>query len=115
MEPPLPLSEFVALDALAPAVMPPAPDCPRPAAVFRPVVDPRRCEGKSACAAVCPYDVFIVRRRERRELGPLGIAGTLHWWLHGGIQADAVHADRCHACGLCVKACPEDAITLVRR
>ena len=29
--------------------------------------------------------------------------------------AYAVGADACRACGLCVVACPEDAIALVRR
>jgi NAD-dependent dihydropyrimidine dehydrogenase PreA subunit len=28
------------------------------------------------------------------------------------MQADVVSPDACHACGLCLKSCPEDAITL---
>ena len=88
-------------------------DCRHPAGVFAPVVDANRCEGKSACVAECPYDVFVVRRRERSELS-LTPLGTLKWWLHGGQQAEAVRADQCHGCGLCVIACPESAITLRR-
>ena len=111
MKPTQDLSDFVAFDALPPAL----PHCKAAPGVFEPVVDPTRCEGKAACAAVCPYDVFVVRRFERSELPALGLMGALKWWVHGGMQADTVRADQCHACGLCVKACPEDAITLRRK
>jgi len=93
---------------------PPPADCRHPAGVLRPVIDPNRCEGKAACAAECPYGVFVVRRRERSELPELGLLGTVKWWVHGGVQAEAVNADQCHGCGLCVNACPESAITLAR-
>jgi len=89
-------------------------DCKHPAGQFEPVIDRRRCEGKAACVAECPYQVFIVRRYAREELPGLGLAGTLKWWLHGGQQADAVQADQCRGCGRCVMACPEQAITLRR-
>jgi ferredoxin len=35
--------------------------------------------------------------------------------LHGWKQAFAVNADACRACGLCVEACPEKAIRLMKR
>jgi NAD-dependent dihydropyrimidine dehydrogenase PreA subunit len=89
-----------------------AVDCKHPAGVFAPVVDANRCEGKSACVAECPYDVFVVRRRERAELPQLTLLGTLKWWVHGGQQAEVLRADQCHGCGLCVSACPEGAIRL---
>ena len=34
--------------------------------------------------------------------------------LHRNWQAFAVRADQCHACGLCVAACPTHAIKLER-
>lgn len=98
----------------ADAAGPSAPECKHAAGAFRPVIDPNRCEGKSACVAECPYDVFVVRRRERDELPSLSLLGTVKWWVHGGLQAEAVNADQCHGCGLCVTACPESAITLAR-
>ena len=90
------------------------PGCKHEPGQLAPVIDPNRCEGKSACVAECPYDVFVVHRRERGELPGLTMLGTLKWWAHGGQQAEAVRADQCHGCGLCVTACPESAITLRR-
>jgi NAD-dependent dihydropyrimidine dehydrogenase PreA subunit len=92
----------------------PADACKHAGGVLRPVIDRNRCEGKSACVAECPYDVFIVRKFERGQLPELGMLGTLKWWVHGGMQAEALRADQCHGCGLCVSACPEGAITLKR-
>jgi NAD-dependent dihydropyrimidine dehydrogenase PreA subunit len=51
----------------------------------------------------------VFRNHPRRELGWFARAKLL---VHGGRQAFAVRAGDCHACGLCVKACPERAIHL---
>ena len=38
--------------------------------------------------------------------------GRLKAWAHGNRQAFVVRPDACHACKLCVDACPENAIRL---
>jgi len=43
------------------------------------------------------------------------LRGKLKAWAHKRMQADVVSPDACHACGLCLKSCPEDAITLEAR
>ena len=77
-----------------------------------PVIDRNRCEAKSDCVEVCPYDVFELRRLTPEERSGLSFVGRLKVFFHGGKQAFAVRADACHACGLCVRACPEKAIRL---
>src|SRR5688500_4783260 len=77
-----------------------------------PQIDRSRCEAKADCVRVCPYDVFEVRAIDPADKAKLGPLGKLKLWVHGGRQAYAVKADDCHACGLCVKACPEKAISL---
>ena len=77
-----------------------------------PVIDPKRCEAKADCVAVCPYDVFDICALTADEWASLPFFSRLKVRVHGGKQAFAVRADACHACGLCVKACPERAITL---
>jgi 4Fe-4S ferredoxin len=79
-----------------------------------PVIDRERCENKGACAAVCPYDVLVIRTVGDEERRGLSMLGRLKLWAHGSKQAYALFADRCHGCGLCVAACPERAITLQR-
>lgn len=79
-----------------------------------PVVDFNRCEGKDACVAVCPYDVFEVRKINPSDYRNLSLLGKIKSRVHGGMVAYTPHADQCRACGLCVKACPERAIKLVK-
>ena len=85
---------------------------PEPARVA-PVIDRSRCEAKADCVRVCPYGVFEIRRVEPEERSALGFLARAKLFVHGGRQAFATRAEACHACGLCVTACPEDAIRLV--
>jgi NAD-dependent dihydropyrimidine dehydrogenase PreA subunit len=80
---------------------------------FIPVVDLGRCEAKGDCTEVCPYDVFEVTRISDGDFGALNLFGKVRSVAHRRQAAYAVRADACHACGLCVVACPEAAITLV--
>ena len=90
-------------------------DCKQPPGVVAPQIDRTRCEGKEDCEAVCPYDVFIIRVLDTSERRALPFFARLKAAVHSNRQAFAVNADACHACGLCVAACPEKAIRLVRR
>jgi NAD-dependent dihydropyrimidine dehydrogenase PreA subunit len=80
---------------------------------FIPVVDLTRCEGKRDCVEVCPYDVFEVTRISDDDFGALSLFGKARSLAHKRQAAYAVRADACHACGLCVVACPESATTLL--
>ena len=95
---------------------PAPPTCPSrsPAGSALPIIDRNRCEGKADCVRVCPYDVFEVRRLSKPEREGMSAFGTLRALAHGYRQAVVVRPADCHACGLCVKSCPERAITLRR-
>jgi len=81
---------------------------------FAPQIDRGACEAKADCVRVCPYHVFEIRPLAPEQKRGLSWVGRIKAFAHGGKQAFAVHAEACHACGLCVKACPESAIRLVR-
>jgi ferredoxin len=89
--------------------------CKAEPARWSPVVDHAACEGKHDCVEVCPYDVFEVGRIEPGDFAALSFFEKLKLRVHGMRTAYTPRADACKACGLCVVACPEKAITLVRR
>jgi 4Fe-4S ferredoxin len=92
----------------------PASDCNSEPGNFRPEIDARRCEGKGQCVAVCPYDVFEVGRLADEAFKAMPLRVKLKLWAHGRKTAYTPNAEACRACGLCVAACPEQAIRLVR-
>lgn len=90
-------------------------DCKQPPKVVAPIIDSHRCEGAGDCQEVCPYDVFQLHRLTKSEMKDLPFGPWLKVLVHGSKQAFVVNGDACHACGLCVTACPEKAIRLTRR
>jgi 4Fe-4S ferredoxin len=70
------------------------------------------CEGKRDCERVCPYQVFEVRTIDDRDFRALSFLQRLKVRAHGKLSAYTPRAAECHGCGLCVEACPEDAIHL---
>jgi len=92
----------------------PGEQCRAEPGAYGPRIDRRRCEGKSDCVEVCPHDVFEVRRIDDGDFASLSLLGKLKSIAHGRRTAYAPKADQCKACGLCVVACPEQAITLER-
>ncbi len=80
-----------------------------------PVVDRNRCEAKEDCVRVCPYDVFEIRTLSKLDRASMSWLGKIKAWAHGNRQAFVVRPEQCHACQLCVEACPEDAISLAAR
>ena len=92
----------------------PETDCKQAPGVTRPVIDRNRCEGKKECVAVCPYSVFTIATVTPELRRGLSLRGKLKGFAHRWQQAFASNAGACQACGLCVAACPEKAITLVR-
>lgn len=89
-------------------------DCKQEPGLFRPVIDRSRCEGKADCVRVCPTGVFAVGTLPPALRTGLGLRGRIKGVVHRWQQALLVQASACEACGLCVAACPEKAITLER-
>jgi NAD-dependent dihydropyrimidine dehydrogenase PreA subunit len=92
----------------------PVMQCKQPAGVTKPVVDFNRCEGKADCVRVCPENVFAMARIEDEDYRKLGLLSRFKLRVHGMQVAFTPNVDACLSCGLCVSACPEKAITLVR-
>ncbi len=90
----------------------PGERCNAEEGTWRPVVDHSRCEADTSCVVVCPHDVFEVRTIEATDWSALSLFGKFRVTAHGKNSAYTPNVDQCRACGLCVVACPESAITL---
>ncbi len=88
--------------------------CRQAPGVMVPVIERNRCEGKAACVAVCPTNVFVIGVLPKEQRSALSLRGRLKGFGHGWKQAFTPNAAACEACGKCVEACPEEAISLVR-
>lgn len=62
---------------------------------------------------VCPNDVLEIRRIDDADFADLRPLAKLRVVAHRRQTAYAINANECRACGLCVVACPEKAITLL--
>jgi NAD-dependent dihydropyrimidine dehydrogenase PreA subunit len=93
----------------------PGERCRAEPARYVPVINRERCEGKADCVAVCPYGVFEVRSMEAEDFRELPLLAKLKSLAHRKRTAYTPRADACQACGLCVVACPEKAISLTVR
>ena len=91
---------------------PQADDCNDVAGRVSPVVDRNRCEGKADCVRVCPFNVFEIATLTPRQRRELTLIGRMKAWVHGGKQAVIANPYECHACQLCITACPENALHL---
>jgi len=89
-------------------------ECKQPAGAVKPVVDFTRCEGKADCVRVCPENVFAMARIEDEDYRRVGLLSRFKLRVHGMQVAYTPNVDACRCCGLCVSACPENAITLTR-
>ena len=68
----------------------PGEKCKAEPARYKPVVNHGRCEAKSDCVAVCPFDVFVVRRFDDADWKPLSPFAKLMVWAHRKQTAYAV-------------------------
>lgn len=92
----------------------PGEDCRAEPGLYRVTVDRDKCEGKADCVEVCPYHVFEVRRIDDTDYAKLSLIGKLKSRVHGKQTVYTPRLDDCLACGMCVVACPEHALALVR-
>ncbi len=90
-------------------------NCEEESGKLVPLIDLNKCEGKTPCVPICPYNVLEIREINDEQYAQLSFAGKIKTFFNGKKKAFVAKPDACHACGLCVSACPEKAIKLVKK
>lgn len=85
--------------------------CDEEGGKLKPVVNFSDCGAKEDCVIVCPYDVFEMRPITEEDKATLNFKGKIKTFFDKR-KAYLTDPALCHACGLCVQACPEKAIKL---
>lgn len=78
-----------------------------------PKVNFNNCGAKEDCVAICPYEVFEMRPITDEDKANLNLKGKIKTFFFKE-KAYLTDPSLCHACGLCVPACPENAIKLTK-
>ena len=86
-------------------------NCDKEGEKLFPIVDFNSCGAKEDCVVVCPYDVFEMRPITPEDKTTLSLKGKIKTFFDKR-KAYITDPTLCHACGLCVQACPERAIKL---
>jgi len=88
-------------------------NCDAASGKLKPVVNFNNCGAKEDCVAVCPFLVFEMRYIRAEDKVTLNLKGRIKTFFDSR-KAYVIDPSKCHACGLCVPACPEMAIKLSR-
>lgn len=78
-----------------------------------PVVNFNKCEAKGACTHVCVHNVFKIRQISSEQFSELTFLGKIRTIFSDNRKAVVEKPELCQNCGLCVSACPGNAIKLV--
>lgn len=88
-------------------------NCDETGGKLMPLVNFNSCGAKEDCVAVCPYDVFEMRPITPEDKAGLNMKGKIKTFFFKE-KAYLTDPALCRACGLCVTACPENAIKLTK-
>ncbi len=88
-------------------------NCSDIAEKLMPLVNFNNCGGKEDCVAACPYNVFEMQTITKEDKATLTLKGKIKT-LFFKEKAYVINPEQCHACGLCIQACPERAIKLTK-
>lgn len=88
-------------------------NCDEISGKLKPAINLNNCGGKAVCVPVCPYDVLEMKPISEQDKKELNLKGKLKTFFKKH-KAYVTDESLCHACGICVQICPEQAIKLVR-
>ena len=81
---------------------------------FIPEIDLNKCESDGICVKSCLFKVFEMNLISDRQFSKLSLIGKIKTLFHGRNKAIVIYPYQCTGCGVCIIACPEKAIKLIK-
>ncbi len=73
----------------------------------------KKCSVCGDCQAVCPVGVLKLRKLKKRERQNMTLFQKLDCYYHKNKRLEIVDPLQCKGCGMCIKACRRNALSLI--
>jgi len=76
------------------------------------IINRKKCSACGDCQEVCPQKILRIRKLSPSEKQDMNFFQRIDCLYHNNNKLEVISPDKCLGCGLCIKACRHEAISL---